>query len=233
MQLFYQPGIPDGSLFLEPEESGHCIRVLRKKSGDIIRITDGAGSIYKARIQEANPKKCSFEILEIENLLPNKYNIHIAISPTKNLDRIEWFVEKCTEIGIDKISFFKGKNSERNILKIERLRKKSISAMKQSLKSRVPVISELQEFDEMINKVDESADRFIAYVDKSNNDSLFQLASKGRNYCVLIGPEGDFTEEELKIALSLGFRKVNLGNSRLRTETAGLVACHTLNLINS
>jgi len=233
MQLFYQPGIPDGTLFLEPEESGHCIRVLRKKGGDKITITDGLGSIYTARILEANSKKCSFEILETESLPPKGYNIHIAIAPTKNIDRIEWFVEKCTEIGIDRISFFTGKYSERKILKTERLRKKSIAAMKQSIKARMPIISELQKFEEMLNTVDDNTDRFIAYVDHSNNDSLFRLASKGQNYCVLIGPEGDFSSEELKIALSLGFRKVNLGNSRLRTETAGVVACHTLNLINS
>ena len=233
MQLFYQPGISEGLNFLDPDESHHCHKVLRKKPGDIIDITDGKGSFFKSRITNIDTRKCQFQIESQELVNPPDHYIHIGIAPTKNMDRMEWFVEKCTEIGVDEISFFISSNSERKVLKNDRLSKKLIAAMKQSMKARLPKLNELRSFTRFIDSVNPEANKYIAYVESGNPISLGNAATKEQEYCVLIGPEGDFTKEELNLAQSKNFKKVNLGNSRLRTETAGIVACHTLNLINS
>jgi 16S rRNA (uracil1498-N3)-methyltransferase len=233
MQLFYQPRISEGLQFLDPDESRHCLKVLRKKPGDTIDVTDGKGSIFKARITNSDPRKCQLEIEGRKIVNAPDHYIHIGIAPTKNMDRMEWLVEKCTEIGVDEISFFVSSNSERKVLKNDRLSKKMISAMKQSIKARLPKLNELISFTSFIESVNPDVNKYIAFVDPENPISLMNAAVKKQKYCVLIGPEGDFTKEELDLAQSKRFKKVNLGTSRLRTETAGIVACHTLKLINS
>jgi len=229
--LFYQPGIQYGSHFLDPEESRHAAKVLRKKGGDIIHITDGKGVLYTCKITDSKPDKCAFVIESSEQEKPKNFSIHVAIAPTKNPDRTEWFVEKAIEIGVDEITFLECDNSERSTIKTERIEKLAVSAMKQSLKTTLPKIHSIRQLDKFISDSN-SSKKFIAYVDQTNPDELLKVAQPKENYLVLIGPEGDFSPAELDLAIKNGFKKVALGPSRLRTETAGIVACHTLNLIN-
>lgn len=230
MNLSYLPEIANGHTHLDAEESRHVIKVLRKVTGDELAITDGKGFFYQARIANADAKKCSFEIVSKKELPKKNYFIHIAIAPTKNADRMEWFVEKAVEIGIDKITFFQSKTSERKTINLERVEKIAISAMKQSQQVWLPIISGIVSFKELLK---EKADqKFIAYVDPANPYHLKNVAKPIGDYLVLIGPEGDFSSEELHLALENKFQKVSLGTKRLRTETAGLVACQILNLLN-
>lgn len=229
--LFYQPNISQGVLYLDPEESRHCTKVLRKRAGDTLHVTDGKGFLHTCKITDANPDKCVFKIESSEQEKPKNFRIHIAIAPTKNPDRTEWFVEKAIEIGVDEISFLACENSERTTVKTERIEKLAISALKQSLKTTFTKIHSIRTLQEFIS-ASSSSEKFIAYVDQANPYELFQVAKPKNSYTVLIGPEGDFSPDELELALKQGYKKVALGPSRLRTETAGVVACHTLNLIN-
>ncbi len=232
MQLFYQPLIAKGVTALDEEESSHARKVLRLKAGDVIQLTDGLGKFYEARITNTKSKSCEFTVLKSEQAPSRNYKIHIAIAPTKNADRIEWFVEKVVELGIDKISFLLCKNSERKSINLERIEKKAISAMKQSGQAFLPVIQEIRPFRQIIAESDE-AEKFIGFVDEQNPLLLKNLAKPSTSGLVLIGPEGDFSPEEMQATLQQGFTKVCLGPTRLRTETAGIAACHILNLINS
>lgn len=230
MNQFYQPAIANGIHHLNEDESRHAVKVLRMKAGDQLHITDGLGSFYHATISEADPRKCTFSILEKKSVLARKFSIAIALAPTKNIDRIEWFVEKAVELGIDQIHFMLCQNSERKTVNMERIEKIAISAMKQSGQAWLPTCTGIKPFQQILTI---SADqRFICFVDQLNPDQLNSLATVGKEYLVLIGPEGDFRDEELKQAMDHGFKKVSLGHNRLRTETAALAACHTLNLIN-
>ncbi len=231
MNLFYQPGIPDGIHHLDREESHHVIRVLRMNEGQNFDLTDGQGFFYVARITKADPKKCEFEIIDKKEGAKRNFHIHIAIAPTKNADRTEWFLEKAIEIGVDQISFMLCKNSERKVINQERIEKIAVSAMKQSQQAWLPRLSQMVPFKEIIST--QADQKFIAFVDASNPRHLKSLTTSQKKYLVLIGPEGDFSKEELDLALKNGFEKVSLGPNRLRTETAGLVACQILNLINS
>ena len=232
MQLFYAPNILKNEFVLSPEESAHCVRVLRKKNGDEINLFDGNGCVYKAAIIDDNPKKCSFDILSSElKAKVRDFRIHIAIAPTKNIERFEWFVEKATEIGIDEISPIFCDQSERTVVKNERIEKVILSAVKQSLKFYFPKLNEPIKFKDFIKKTIEEQ-KFIAHCNEPK-DSLKGLCNKGRDVIILIGPEGDFSEKEIKQAIENGFKEVSLGEARLRTETAGVVACHTINLMNS
>ncbi len=232
MNLFYQPALPDNINYLDAEESRHCVKVLRKRSGDEITITDGKGFFYDAVITTADASQCFFEVRQKTAAPPKDFYIHIAISPTKNADRIEWFVEKATELGIDQISIMDCHNTERSFIKTDRLVKVAVSAMKQSLKAWLPLISDhVLQFAEVVEHCEQEV-KCIAYVDASNPLHLKEVAKPGMSYCALIGPEGDFSAEELKVGGELDFRKVSLGPSRLRTETAGIAACHILNLMN-
>jgi len=231
VNLFYQPQITDGVFYLDPEESKHCIRVLRRAKGDSLKLTDGKGCFYTATITKADAQQCFFEIKEKQVGPTKPFFIHIAISPTKNPERIEWFVEKAVEIGIDEITFIHCKTTERPYIKLERLEKVAISAMKQSLKATLPKVNDVVKLDTFITQSKEES-KFIAFVDRSNPAHLQSISKPGSQYLTLIGPEGDFSEHELLLALGHDFKKVSLGNSRLRTETAGLAACHILNLIN-
>ncbi len=231
MQLFYCPEIVEGQDYLDEEESRHCAIVLRKKAGDLIHITDGAGHLYTAQLTGLNPKKCPFILSEKEKKEKPSYFIQIAIAPTKNTDRIEWFVEKAVEIGIDKISFIRTAFSERKSINIERIRKKAISAMKQSIRVYLPEFEEIKELDAFLNiRLDNQ--KFIAHLENIETPYLSERAWPNGNYTILIGPEGGFTQNELDLIRSNQFELVKIGNHRLRTETAGVVACTILNDIN-
>ena len=232
MNIFYQPLIPQGVLHLDEDESRHCVKVLRKKKGDMLRLTDGAGSFYDAVITAENPKACMFEITAQTPQARRSYTIHVAISPTKNADRIEWFTEKTVELGIDAITLMECENTERTHSKTERLTKVAISAMKQSVKATLPRIEGLTAFKDVVAR-SSARGRYIAFVDNSNPLHLLKAARGNEDYLVLIGPEGDFSRGELALAMEMKFEKVSLGPNRLRTETAGLAACHILNLINT
>ena len=231
MNLFYQPRIREGVNHLDAEESRHCTRVLRKRAGDTIRLTDGLGFFYDAVIEDDSSRECRFRITATHEVQPSPCTIHIAVAPTKNADRIEWFVEKATEFGINRITLLSCRHSERTFIKTDRLEKVALSAMKQSLKASLPVITPLTPFDAFVQSAGEEH-RFIAHVDESNPLHLQEAAPGHRgSHLVLIGPEGDFSTEELRMAATAGFVKVSLGRSRLRTETAALAACHILNLL--
>lgn len=232
MNLFYQPLIPQGALYLDQDESRHAIKVLRKRNGDLIRLTDGNGVFYQGIITDADPHQCTFDVHSSESQPKKNFSIHIAISPTKNSDRIEWFVEKSVELGIDEITLLTCDHTERQHLKVERLEKNAISAMKQSLKAWLPVIRPTVSFKDFVPSAI-AEQKFIAYVDDHNQSHLQRIVEPGLSYLALIGPEGDFSSDELVLAERNGFKKVSLGSSRLRTETAGLAACHILNLANT
>ena len=231
MNYFYCEN-PTESPHLSSEESQHCIKVLRKKKGDQIELIDGKGSIFKCELVDENFRKSSFKVLSSEKQNPRSFKIHIAIAPTKNLDRIEWFVEKCCELGVDEISLVQTKRTERTRVKIERLDKKAISALKQSKNFFRCQVNELISLKNYLNQEFDQDQKFIAAVDKENPYHLFESYSSAKSVHVLIGPEGDFTNEELGLAQSVGFKKVSLGNSTLRTETAGVIAGQILTLKN-
>ncbi len=230
MNLFYQSGIAEGIHYLDAEESRHAVRVLRMDQGDQLDLTDGKGFFYSAKITKADPKKCEFEILNKIEIQKRNFCTHIAIAPTKNADRTEWFVEKAIEIGVDAITFIQCKNSERKTINLDRIEKIAIGAMKQSQQAWLPKIDPMIPFQEILSSNEDQ--KFIAYVDASNAKHLQSAAQKEKNYLVLIGPEGDFSKEELELAIQNGFEKVSLGPNRLRTETAGIVAVQALGLLH-
>lgn len=231
MQLFFQPYIIKGANFLTVEESRHCIKVLRMTTGEIILITDGQGLFYKAAITTTNPKKCEFEILSKERQQKPAYQIDIAIAPTKNIARTEWFVEKCVELGVNGIHFVLCKHSERKTINMDRIEKKAVAAMKQSIKSWIPSLNGIVRFEQFITDF-ASQQKFIAHIDNDNPVTLFKSVKPGIGVLVMIGPEGDFSNREIEASLAEGFQEVSLGASRLRTETAGIVACNSIHLAN-
>lgn len=231
MYLFYTPDIATVRELSE-EESQHCVRVLRYTRGDKILLTDGKGTTYEAIITNPHPKHCAFEILSSERQQrTHDFRLHIAIAPTKNIERLEWMVEKCTEIGVDEITPLLCRFSERKTIREDRLEKVILSAAKQSLTPYLPKLNPLTTYTELLKRADEEQ-RFIAHCYKDDKRQLKTEIVKGKSILVLIGPEGDFSEEEVKGALNAGLVPVSLGNSRLRTETAGVVACHTAILMN-
>jgi 16S rRNA (uracil1498-N3)-methyltransferase len=231
MALFYVPNLSSGTVLPE-EESQHAVKVLRLQVGAEISVVDGVGGFYKARITNPHPKHCGFEIVESKTDFGKRnYKLHIAIAPTKNIERLEWFIEKATEIGIDEITPVVCRFSERKIIKEERLEKIIVSAAKQSLKAFFPKLNPLCSFDELLKKYNASQ-KFIAHCYEENKQLLQTGVNKMSDVLILIGPEGDFSKEEVQKAISLGFVPVSLGESRLRTETAGVVACHTAAIIN-
>lgn len=230
-QLFYAPDIEVTSELPE-EESQHCVRVLRLKEGDRITITDGKNSFYTATLENAHPKHCRVHITEKK---PQKllwdYTIHIAIAPTKNMDRMEWFVEKATEIGVNTITCLRCHHSERREIKLQRLSKIAISAMKQSQKPSLPKINEMIDFKKFIIQ-DFDEHKMIAHCVEDKKQLIKDIYRPNSNILILIGPEGDFSHEEINSALSHGFAPISLGKSRLRTETAALTACQTIHILN-
>lgn len=231
MHVFYTPDIRTKAELPE-EEAQHCIRVLRLTTRDEITLTDGKGNFYRAEISAASNKRCLVNIIETVYQQPLwPCHLHIAMAPTKNMDRNEWFAEKATEIGFDELTFLNCRFSERKVIKTERIEKILVSAMKQSLKARLPQLNEMTDFDKFIAR-DFKGQKFIAHCYEGEKPLLRDALHKGEDALVLIGPEGDFSEEEVKKAIEKGFIPISLGKSRLRTETAALVACHTMNLMN-
>lgn len=231
MALFYVPDITE-RWELSEEEAIHALRVLRLTVGAELEITDGKGRFYKARIASVVGKHCYVEPVD-GVIMPKNWrgNIHIAIAPTKNMDRIEWFAEKATEIGLDAITFLNCRFSERKVVKCDRVERIVVSAMKQSLKYSKPVVEEMTDFKKFVTDVRTGA-KFIAHCHDGERVLLKDVLVPGEEATVLIGPEGDFSPEEVALAIENGYRPVSLGSSRLRTETAGLAACHTYILKN-
>ena len=230
--LFYSPDLNINSQLPEVE-SYHCVKVLRMKSGDEITITDGKGYFYNCTLIDANPKHSTVSIRErVVAPLKRNFNLHIAFSPTKQMDRNEWFVEKATELGIDKLTPIITSYSERRIIKVDRLRKTAIAAMKQSLQSYLPEIEESIKFSDFV-KLPFEGKKYIAHCYDMPKKPLVQDYNKGENALVVIGPEGDFSEEEISDAVKNGFIPVSLGESRLRTETAAFSATHSVHVINN
>tara|TARA_A100001015_G_scaffold304424_1_gene395593 strand:+ start:888 stop:1580 length:693 start_codon:yes stop_codon:yes gene_type:complete len=227
MQLFYCPELLNDASFLSNEESSHCFKVLRKKVGDHIHLIDGIGGFYEAEITIASQKKVIFNVIKKWNQPQSPYSLHIAIAPTKNNDRFEWFLEKATEIGIDEVTPIICEHSERKMIKNDRMEKIIISAAKQSLKSKLPKINKVTLFNDFLNK-NHSSHCFIAHCLPNQKKKLKNEVVS--NSTILIGPEGDFSSLEVEVALKNNFIPISLGSSRLRTETAGVIACHTIAL---
>ena len=228
MQLFFIEN-PESEIFLSKEESKHATKVLRKKEGDILNFTDGKGGFYKAEITIADTKKCRLQIISSEQKpKQHNYHLHIAIAPTKNMDRYEWFLEKATEIGIDEITPIICDYSERKVLKTERCNRILLSAIKQSLRFHLPKLNEAITLKDFL-KQEFEGNKYIAHCEKSDKLELKNEKLEEKTL-ILIGPEGDFSPTEIEIALQNQFKAISLGKSRLRTETAGLVAVHTINI---
>ena len=228
MQLFYIQN-PESEIILSAEESKHATKVLRKKEGDILNFTDGKGGFYKAKITVADTRKCRLEIISSEQKeKQHNYHLHIAIAPTKNMDRFEWFLEKATEIGIDEITPIICHHSERKAIKTERCNRILLSAMKQSLKFHLPKLNEAISLNDFI-KQDFEGTKYIAHCEEGNKTELKEKKKEKRTL-ILIGPEGDFSPTEIEMVLQYQFKAVSLGTSRLRTETAGIIAAHTINI---
>ena len=229
MNLFYSPDITGDFHLLSEHESKHLSKVLRLKTGDTIRMVDGKGNLYEGVLQKVTHRECEVKLTQkISDYEKRGYYLHIAVAPTKNIDRIEWFIEKATEIGIDEITPILCEHSERKVIKTERIEKIMISAMKQSGKAFIPKFNDMISFKELISSSFEG-EKFIAHCYDQEKTSLIK-AIKGNSNLILIGPEGDFSEKEVKEALEHDYKPVSLGTSRLRTETAALVACHTASL---
>jgi 16S rRNA (uracil1498-N3)-methyltransferase len=231
MALFYVPNIAE-RWELSEEEAAHALRVLRLPVGAELEVTDGNGMLYRTKVASVSGKHCYLEAVDAVPVPKNhEGNIHIAIAPTKNMDRIEWFAEKATEIGLDRLTFLNCRFSERKVVKTERVERIVVSAMKQSLKFSKPVVEEMISFEKFIS-VPRSGAKFIAHCYDGERHALKELLVAGEDATILIGPEGDFSPAEVDAAIEAGYRPISLGSSRLRTETAGLVACHIFNLKN-
>ena len=232
MHVLYTPDIQTHAELPE-EEAAHAVRVLRLQAGDEVMLTDGKGCFYRAEISTATNKRCLVNILETLPQAPLwKGHLHIAMAPTKNMDRTEWFAEKATEIGFDELTFLNCRFSERKVIKTERVEKIVVSAVKQSLKARKPVVNEMTDFRRFMER-EFTGQKFIAHCYEGEKPLLRDVLRKDEDAVVLIGPEGDFSPEEVALAAEKGFQAVSLGKSRLRTETAALVAVHLMNLTHA
>ena len=232
MHLFFSREISNGIITLNEEETNHCNRVLRLKAGESVGVLDGKGNLYNCTIAEQSRKFNKLAIIEIVSSNPGICHVHIAIAPTKQMDRNEWFVEKATELGIREITFLECKRSERKKINTERLQKISVSALKQSGNRYLPALNPMVDYDKFLDSLNFNGQKFIAHIDESVETPLAGSAEPGNDYCLLIGPEGDFTKKEVALADAAGFKTVTLGNPRYRTETAALVGLQTLILVN-
>ena len=230
--IFYAPLIATDPL-LPDEESMHCTRVLRLGRGAELTVTDGRGVFYRAVIEEADTRRCRVRIVEqSEAPRPWAYGLHLAVAPTKSIDRMEWFLEKATEIGVDSVTLLRCRYSERREVKRERLQRVAVSAMKQSGQAHLPLIEGMTDFADFIARSTTEACRLIAHCRSSELPPLSTSYHRGSNALILIGPEGDFSAEEVEMAEAAGFAGVSLGRTRLRTETAALAACHAIHVLN-
>lgn len=232
MIRFYCPDIETNPVMPEVE-SGHCVRVLRHQPGDIFEVIDGRGGLYTVRLVDAHQKRAMVEIIERKICSPYwKGKLVLAVAPTKNMDRMEWLIEKGTEIGMDAFVPILCRCSERKEIKQERLEKTAVSAMKQSLKAALPEIAEMTPFARFIEQYKAFSGKFIAHcIDDGERKLLSKEYHPGDDTVVLIGPEGDFTADEIRLALNAGFIPVSLGDARLRTETAALTALETFHIV--
>ena len=231
-QFFYSTQIYNDFIILPKDESLHALTVIRKNIGDKLLVVDGKGGLYETCIESDNIQSCRLNIVSVDKEFGHRnYYIHIAIAPTKSHYRVEWFVEKAVEIGAEEISFILTDHSERKNIKLNRINKRAISAMKQSLKAFLPKINDIVPLSDFMTKCSND-EKYIGYLNKGKNNHLMQSAIAKSDYCMLIGPEGDFSSSEINASQKFGFKPVSLGNNRLRTETAGLAACHILNLVN-
>jgi len=232
MHVFYTPDITSAIYTLNEEESKHCSKVLRLNLGDIIHLIDGKGGLYEAEISGMNKKNVQLKVIHQQHEFGKRnHHLHIAIAPTKNIDRLEWFLERATEIGIDEITPIICDRSERKIVKEERLEKVITSAVKQSLTAYHPQLNPAISFAELMKQQSE-AEKMIAHCMEGEKPFIKNSTIPHQSYLILIGPEGDFTPAELAIALQNGYKPVTLGTTRLRTETAALAACFEVNYIN-
>lgn len=235
MQLFYTEDIDSRGGYLPEAEARHCLRALRLRTGDRLQITDGNGRLYTAVLLDSSDRNCPFSVEKVEEMPPAfPFHLHLAVAPTKNADRMEWFVEKAVEIGISEITCLQCEHSERSNMNAERIRRLMVAAMKQSLHFQLPVFHESCRFKDFMQTEQHAVhQKFIAYCgEDADIRPLKQACHPGGEVVVLIGPEGDFSPEEVALSKQCGFQAVSMGNSRLRTETAALVACHTVHLIN-
>lgn len=232
MRLFFAEHIEMPNFVFNQDESKHISKVLRLKASDKILLTDGKGFFYEAEIVEASPKKCEVEIIKKTSETKHDYYLHVAIAPTKNIDRFEWFLEKATEIGIDEITPLLTKNSERKKIKYERLKKVVEAAMKQSYKAHHPILNDLTRFDDLLNQDRVYDHQWIAHCYNKEKHTLKASVEKKQSILIIIGPEGDFTLEEVEKANSKQIKPLSLGDYRLRTETAGLAAVQSVAFIN-
>ena len=226
MHYFYAPDISQPFVTLSNEESEHCVRVMRHREGDVVRVTDGCGHLAEAVITDAHPKRCQLEIRQLvtENLLTHN-GLHLAIAPTKNADRMEWLLEKAVEIGICSLTFLQCDHSERTHLNLERMQRLAVAALKQSQTTWLPPLRMMSFAEFLQQHQDTPADRFIAWCDDNNTRQLADEPFQHPDIILLIGPEGDFSQEEIAKAREAGYVEVKLGNRRLRTETAVLYGC--------
>ncbi len=234
MQLFFGEKTSETEIFLSAEDSKHACKSLRKRNGDTIFVTDGKGEIFQCTIIDDNMHQVVVKVDNIAvNPFPKNYYLHIAISPLKNPDRFEWFVEKTTEIGVDEITPIICSRTEKGKVNIDRLNRIALSAAKQSIKAKLTQINEAIPFDKFIqNSVNNNHRKFIAWCETEHEKLLFDACNAKESTLILIGPEGDFTKEEVDKSLQQGFTPISLGRSRFRTETAGMVACHEVFLKN-
>ncbi|PWA04069.1 16S rRNA (uracil(1498)-N(3))-methyltransferase [Flavobacterium psychrotolerans] len=233
MQLFYNPNINEASEFFsfDKEESKHIIKVLRKKDTDILFVTNGLGYLFKTIITLASDSKCTVKIISFEKTEKLKYQLHLAVAPTKLNDRYEWFLEKATEIGVSEITPIICDHSERKQIKTDRFDKIIQSAMKQSNQFYLPKLNDPMTFKNFV-KIKNKGSQLIAHCEETNKKTLKDILKPNENVTILIGPEGDFSEKEIQSALENNYIPVSLGNTRLRTETAAIVACHSVVFVN-
>jgi len=232
MELFYTDQPVNDLIIPGPEESKHLVKVLRHKLGDTIWFTNGKGDLVKTIIERADPKNCTLKVISVEREFGKRsYTIHVAVAPTKNTDRLEWFAEKATELGIDEITPIICEHSERRIIKTDRLQKILVAAMKQSVKTYLPVLNEAATFNEFIG-MSSGAKRFICTMGAGEDSLLKVKYERGKDVIIIVGPEGDFSEKEILAAKENQIEVVSLGQSRLRTETAALMAVATIHIVN-
>jgi 16S rRNA (uracil1498-N3)-methyltransferase len=233
MQLFYNPNISEATetFSFDKEESKHIIKVLRKKDTDILYVTNGLGVLFKTEITLASDNKCTVQILTFEKSEAPKYKLHLAVAPTKMNDRYEWFLEKATEIGVHEITPVFCDRSERKTINAERFEKIILSAMKQCNQMYLPKLNPAISFKEFI-KNENAGLKLIAHCEETNKKTLKSVLLPNTDYTILIGPEGDFSSKEIELALENNYLPVSLGETRLRTETAAVVACHSVVFTN-
>ena len=233
MQLFFNPNIDETteSFPFDKEESRHIIKVLRKKDSDILHVTNGFGLLFETQITLASDNKCTVEVLSIKNAEKPKFHLHLAVAPTKMNDRFEWFLEKATEIGIQEITPIFCDRSERKVINRDRFEKIILSAMKQCNETFLPKLNEAISFKDFIKK-QKNGLQLIAHCEETDKKSLKEVLKPNEDVTILIGPEGDFSEKEIALALENNYKPVTLGNTRLRTETAAVVACHSVVFFN-